>query len=129
MKTNILFITSIFIIIFATSCNKEKPSNGDYYGTFTYNNPSGIIKTAEIEITESSKNKIVINGSELEKDGKKIEGKIENISFSQFGVDINGEWSHKLFSKNYKIEGTFTEDYYQGGNAYQNSGTFKITSY
>lgn len=128
MKTNILFITSICIIIFATSCSKEKPSVGDYYGTFTYSTPSGIVKTAEIEITESSKNKIVINGSELDKDGKNIEGKIENISFSQFGVDINGEWSHKLFSKNYKIEGTFTEDYYQGGNSYQNSGTFEIKS-
>src|SRR5690554_6751240 len=125
MKTNILFI--IGIIIFATSCNKEKPIVGEYYGTFTYS--SGIVKTTEIEITESTKNKIVINGSELEKDGKKIEGKIENVSFySQSGVYINGEWSHKLFSKNYKIEGTFTEDYYQGGNSYQSSGTFKITS-
>lgn len=128
MKTYILIITSICIIISATSCNKEKPDVGDYYGTFTYSNPPDIVKTAEIEITESSKNKIVINGSELDKDGKHIEGKIENISFSQFGVSIDGEWSHKLFSKNYKIEGTFTEDYYQGGNTYQNTGTFEIKS-
>ena len=127
MKTHILFIISIFLIVFGLGCSKEKPSIGNYYGTFTYSTPQGVVKTAEIEITESSKNKIIINGSELTKDGKKIEGKIENISFSQFGVDIYGEWS-KLFSKEYLIKGTFTENYYQGGNQYQNSGTFEIKS-
>lgn len=128
MKIHILFIISIFLIVFGIGCSKEKPSIGNYYGTFTYNTPQGAVKTAEIEITESSKNKIIINGSELTKDGKKIEGKIKNISFSQFGVDIDGEWSHKLFSKEYLIKGTFTENYYQGGNQYQNSGTFEIKS-
>ena len=128
MKTHILFMISIFLIVFGLGCSKEKPSIGNYYGTFTYNSPQGVVKTAEIEITESSKNKIIINGSELTKDGKKIEGKIENISFSQFGVDIDGEWSHKLFRKEYTIKGAFTETYYQGGNTYENSGTFVIKS-
>ncbi len=128
MKTHILFVCSICLIFFGIGCSKEKPSIGNYYGIFTYSTPQGVIKTAEIVITESSKNKIIINGSELTKDGKKIEGKIENISFSQFGIDLNGEWSHKLFSKNYLIKGTFTETYYQGGNQYQNEGTFEIKS-
>lgn len=128
MKTYILIITIICVIISANSCNKEKPDIGYYFGTFRYGNPPDIVRTAEIEITESSKNRIVINGSELDMDGKRIEGKIENISFSQFGVNLDGEWSHKLFSKNYKIIGTFTEDYYQGGNIYQNTGTFEIKS-
>lgn len=128
MKLNLLFIAGIYLIVLGSSCSKEKPDVGDYYGIFTYSSEPEIIKTAEIEITESSKNEIVINGSKLIKDGKRIEGRIESLSFSQFGVTINGEWSHKLFSKNYKIEGTFTEDYYQGGNSYQSSGTFTIKS-
>lgn len=128
MKTHILFISSIILLVFGIGCSKEKPITGNYYGIFTYSTPQGVVKTAEIEITESSKNKIVINGSELSKNGKKIKDKIENISFSQFGVDIDGEWSHKLFSKEYSIKGNFTEVYYQGGNQYQNSGTFEIKS-
>jgi hypothetical protein len=128
MKTYILFVCSICLIFFGIGCSKEKPTIGNYYGTFNYSAPQGVVKTAEIEITESSKNRIIINGSALTKDGKKIEGKIENISFSQFGIDINGEWSHKLFSKEYSIKGNFTEDYYQGGNQYQNEGTFVIKS-
>lgn len=128
MKTHILFISSLFLIAIGIGCSKEKPSIGNYYGTFTYSTPQGLVKTAEIEITESSKNKIIINGSELTKDGKKIEGKIENISISQFGINIDGEWSHKFISKEYLIKGNFTEDYYQGGSQYQNSGTFLIKS-
>lgn len=129
MRMFFVFIVSICLIVLGTSCSKEKPDIGDYYGIFTYNSQPELIKTTEIEITESSKNKIVINGSKLEKDGKKIEGKIDNVSFySQTGVYIKGEWSHKLFSKNYVIKGTFTEEYYQGGNTYQSSGTFEIKS-
>lgn len=128
MKTHNLFISCICLIVFGIGCSKEKPSIGNYYGTFTYSTPQGVVKTAEIKITESSRNKIIINSSELSKDGKKIGGKIENISFSQFGVDIDGEWSHKLFSKDYLIKGNFTEYYYQGGSQYQNSGTFEIKS-
>ena len=128
MKKTIILTSLIGLLVFTVGCTKEKPPTGHYYGTFNYDVPQGITKTAEIEITESSKDKIVINDSELKKDGKKIEGNIANISFSQFGVYINGEWSHKLFSEDYVIEGTFTETYYQGGNQYQNSGTFEIKS-
>ena len=48
------------------------------------------------------------------------------LSFSQSGVTIKGEWSNKLFSKEYKITGSFTETYYQWGNENENSGTFEI---
>lgn len=128
MKKHILLSILISLLFLIESCSKEKPRIGDYYGIFNYDVPSGVVNTAEIEITESTDDKIVINGSTLKKDGKKIEGKIINLSFSQFGIDIKGEWSHKLFSKDYTIKGTFTEDYYQGGNQYQNSGTFEIKS-
>ena len=128
MKKTIILTLLIGLMVFTVSCTKEKPPTGHYYGTFNYEVPQGIIKTAEIEITESSKDKIIINDSELNKDSKKIEGNIANLSFSQFGIYIKGEWTHKLFSKNYLIKGTFTETYYQGGNQYQNSGTFEIKS-
>ncbi|SFT43336.1 hypothetical protein SAMN05216474_0539 [Lishizhenia tianjinensis] len=128
MKTHILVIASIFLIVFMLGCSKEKPSVGKYQGTFTYSTPQGVVETAEIEISASSKNKIIINDSELTKNGKIIEGKIENISFSQFGMDIDGEWSNKLFSKEYFIKGNFTEVYYQGGSQYENHGTFEIKS-
>lgn len=69
-----------------------------------------------------------MNGSELTKDGKNFKGKIETISFSQFGIDLKGEWSIKPLNKNYLIKGTFKETYYQGGNQYQNEWTFEIKS-
>ena len=128
MKPTLQFSIAILIFFFTISCQKNKPVAGEYVGVFTYTAPQGFVKTAYIEISNPTKNSININGSVLEKDGKKIEGKISDLSFSQFGVTINGEWSHKLFSKAYKITGSFTETYYQGGNEYENSGTFEIKS-
>lgn len=116
------------MLIFAGSCKKDKPLAGRYYGILNYDAPQGVVRTAEIEITESNKDVIIINGSELNKDGKKIEGHIANLSFSSHGIWIVGEWSHKLCSKTYLINGTFTEYYSQGGNDYQNTGTFEIKS-
>lgn len=52
---------------------------------------------------------------------------IDVLDFGSF-VNIEGEWNHKLFSKNYTIKGTFTQIKYQGGNQYLYSGTFKIKS-
>ena len=60
MKKTII-LTSLIGFMYTVSCTKEKPITGHYYGTFNYDVPQGIIKTAEIEITESSKDKIVIN--------------------------------------------------------------------
>ena len=111
-----------------SSCEKEKPSAGEYIGIFSYEIPQGLVKTAYIEISNPTQNSITINGSKVSKKNEKIEGHIDNVTFSQFGIDIIGEWSHKIFSKEYVISGTFTETYYQGGNQYQNSGTFEIKS-
>jgi hypothetical protein len=114
-------------IILITSCSKQKPIIGNYYGIFNYDMPQGFSRGAAISITESLKNKIVINGSELLKDGRNIEGVVGYIP-NMSSVYIKGEWTHKLFNKNYVIKGTFTETYYQGGIQYQNSGTFEIKS-
>ena len=107
---------------------KEKPSAGDYIGIFSYEIPQSLVKTAYIEISNPTLNSITINGYVLSKENKKIEGMIDYLSGVGSYIYINGEWSHTIFSKEYVISGTFTETYYQGGNKYQNSGTFEIKS-
>ena len=128
MKNNLIIFILLFTSLLVSSCEKEKPSAGDYIGIFSYEIPQGLVKTAYIEISNPTQNSITINGSKVSKKNEKIEGHIDNVTFSQFGIDIIGEWSHKIFSKEYVISGTFTETYYQGGIQYQNSGTFEIKS-
>ena len=128
MKNNLIIFILLFTSLLVSSCEKEKPSAGEYIGIFSYEIPQGLVKTAYIEISNPTQNSITINGSKVSKKNEKIEGHIDNVTFSQFGIDIIGEWSHKIFSKEYVISGTFTETYYQGGIQYQNSGTFEIKS-
>jgi len=128
MKNNLIIFILLFTSLLVSSCEKEKPSAGEYIGIFSYEIPQGLVKTAYIEISNPTQNSITINGSKVSKKNEKIEGHIDNVTFSQFGIDIIGEWSHKIFSKEYVISGTFTETYYQGGNQYQNSGIFEIKS-
>ena len=128
MKNNLIIFILLSTSLLVSSCEKEKPSAGDYIGIFSYEIPQGLVKTAYIEISNPTQNSITINGSKVSKKNEKIEGHIDNVTFSQFGIDIIGEWSHKIFSKEYVISGTFTETYYQGGNQYQNSGIFEIKS-
>ena len=128
MKNNLIIFILLFTSLLVSSCEKEKPSAGDYIGIFSYEIPQGLVKTAYIEISNPTQNSITINGSKVSKKNEKIEGHIDNVTFSQFGIDIIGEWSHKIFSKEYVISGTFTETYYQGGIQYQNSGIFEIKS-
>lgn len=128
MKKELLILAILFTLLLVTSCEKEKPTAGEYFGTFTYEVPPGILKTAYIEISNPTKNSITINGYEVSKDDQKIEGMIDYLSGVGSYIYINGSWSHKLFSNEYIISGTFTETYYQGGNQYQNSGTFEIKS-
>ncbi len=122
------------------SCSKEKPPVGNYIGVFNYENSTNIAdKTIWLKIEESQKDYILIGATDYngnltsamldtlyKKNKKTIEGKVPSNNMVPFY--IKGEWSHKLFSKNYLIKGTFTETYYQGGNQYQNSGTFEIKS-
>jgi hypothetical protein len=117
--------TIIFILFFSIGCSKNKPNSGQYYGVFTYLNPQGLQKIAFIDICNSTKTTISINGFLVKKDGKRIEGKIGSVG-NLTDVFIWGEWSHNLFSKEYKIIGNFTETYFQGGNEYKNSGTFEL---
>lgn len=125
MRNSYLFIT-IFFLLIGLSCNKEKPPVGKYTGLFTYTEPQGKVEFDYFEISESSKNYIVMNGSTLEKNGKEIVGTI-HTSFGSF-INIKGKFSHRLFSKRHAIKGTFTQDLYQGGNHYIWSGTFEINS-
>ncbi|NOX48875.1 MAG: hypothetical protein GXO89_18095 [Chlorobi bacterium] len=123
-NTLLVLIGMLMLIL---SCSKAKPPTGDYWIALKYEKPEVKTLSQPIEITGSSKGTITINDSELDKDGKNIEGKINYVPNTN-GIYITGKWSHKLFSKNYKIEGRFTEDYYQGGNLFVYSGTFEIKS-
>ncbi|MEO0075701.1 MAG: hypothetical protein ABIK31_06305 [candidate division WOR-3 bacterium] len=127
MRHIIFYSTILLMLIFNIGCKKNRPIAGEYFGIFTYSIPQGLVKTAYIEISNPSKTSITINGFVVKKNGKKIEGKIGSVG-NMTDVFINGEWSHNLFSNQYKIIGNFTETYYQGGNEYQNSGTFEIKS-
>ena len=123
---NSFFIISLCMLFI--SCNKEKPKTGMYAGFFHYESPQIFDKYSQIEISDSNSDYIIVNGSKLKKNGKKISGMIDVLDFGSF-VQIEGEWSHKLFSKNYTIKGTFTQTiYYLGGNQYQYTGTFVIKS-
>ena len=136
INKTIVFATLIMLL----SCSKEKPPLGNYIGVFNYENSTNIAdKTIWLKIEESQKDYILIGATDYngnltsamldtlyKKNKKTIEGKVPSNNMVPFY--IKGEWSHKLFSKNYLIKGTFTETYYQGGNQYQNSGTFEIKS-
>ena len=128
MKKNIIIFILLFTSLLVSSCEKEKPSAGEYIGIFSYEIPQGLVKTAFIEISNPTLNSITINGYVLSKENKKIVGMIDYLSGVGSHIYINGEWSHQIFSKEYVISGTFTETYYQGGNQYQNSGIFEIKS-
>lgn len=82
-----------------------------------------------VTISESSKDRVIIEGSELRKDGKIIKGTIYGLSFSNGSFTIEGECSHKLFSNNFKIEGTFRKTaHYLGGPHNHFFGTFTIVT-
>ena len=128
MKNHLIIFILLITSLLVTSCEKEKPSAGEQIGIFSYEIPQGLVKTAYIEISNPTLNSITINGYVLSKENKIIEGMVDYLSGVGSYIYINGEWSHKIFSKEYVISGTFTETYYQGGNQYQNSGTFEIKS-
>jgi len=119
-----LIIISLCIILFG--CNKEKPPIGRYLATFNYENPQGLVKLGYLDITESTKNTLTINGSIVQKDGKSITGSFLVYSTGYFYID--GTWSKKLFSNNYKIKGSFTQTYHEGGQSFTNYGSFTIES-
>lgn len=123
----ILFSIVLSILFINGSCNKNKIIAGEYIGIFTYSSPQGLVKTASFEVSSPTNKTIKINGFEIKKDGKIIEGKIGCLG-NMTDVFISGELTHRFLSKENKIIGNFTETYHQGGNEYQNSGTFEIKS-
>jgi hypothetical protein len=124
-KITIVILYSLILL----GCKKEKPPIGKYIGYFSYVNSQGQNTTTShsIEISESSKNSLVINGSTVSKNMRNIEG---NTYISGLGniVYLKGKWKKKFLSNNYCIEGTFIATYYQGGNNYNLNGTFTIKS-
>lgn len=129
MNTRIFFIAFFGMISTATtSCNKDKPAVGNYQATFYNTSPSEFIQTSTVEITSVTKHHIVINGYEITKSGKTIEGELPIIGIPNSVFQIKGTWSKKAFSQKYTISGTFIEEYWQGGNPYEGSGTFEIVS-
>ena len=117
----------IFLLVFSFGCEKNRPISSEYFAVFTYSIPQGLIKTAFVNISNPTESSITINGFNVKKDGKNIEGIIGSVG-NLSDVFISGKWSHKLFSKEYKIIGNFIETYYQGGIEFQNTGTFEIKS-
>lgn len=140
MKKMILYSTLLLTLIFINGCKKEKPATGIYVGTFNYNYPNNWPdKTIWYKISDSNKDYFLIGTSDYQgnlisayqdtvyKDKKEVNGKVPSNS----GVGpfkIKGEWSHKLFSKNYIIEGDFTQTEYTQGGVFTYSGTFEIKS-
>jgi hypothetical protein len=123
----IFFSMVLAILFFNGSCNKNRINAGEHIGIFTYSNPQGLVKTASFEVSNPTEKTIKINGFEIKKDGEIIEGKIGSLG-NMTDVFISGKLTHRVFSKENKIIGNFTERYHQGGNEYQNSGTFEIKS-
>lgn len=119
-----LFFLSILFALIFSGCKKEKPPVGQYWMYLVYN--SGYEASGPVEIMESTKDRIVINGSELVKNDKWIKGPMSGSPFSMGTLIIEGKWSHRLFSKNYKIEGEFEEVVQNPNGHYHDFGTFTI---
>ena len=72
MKNNLIIFILLFTSLLVSSCEKEKPSAGEYIGIFSYEIPQGLVKTAYIEISNPTQNSITINGSKVSKKNEKI---------------------------------------------------------
>jgi hypothetical protein len=117
----------LLFFVFLIGCRKDKPPVGEYQATFTYDYMDDMEKTYMVEITETSRDEIMINDYPIVKNGKKVKGTIYVTGGGPY--HIQGKWSGKFLSRKYKIEGTFIEIVYNSGNTSQYSGTFLITSY
>jgi len=122
-KSILIFLLLVFLI----ACNKEKPRVGEYQATFVYDYLDDFEKTYMIQITETSRDEIMINDYPIVKNGKKVKGTIYVTGGGPY--HIQGKWSGKFLSRKYKIEGTFIEIVYNSGDVTQFSGSFLITSY
>ena len=124
IRSIIVFAFSAFITFTFSACKKETPPTGEYWIYLTYD--GGYEDGGPVEITESNKNTVVINGAELVKDGKRVKGPMSGSPFVMGTLIIDGEWSNKLFSKDYKIEGEFEEIVQNPNGHYHSYGAFTI---
>ncbi len=132
----IILIFPLAVLLFL-SCSKEKPPTGLYIGDFfgtTYSSNGNTSKKSLVgillEITETDKNHILINGASLEKNGRKIKG-VLNLQFHSGDlITIDGKW--KKIDGSYVIKGNFTSSYLftnaQPPTTLPVKGTFKIES-
>ncbi len=122
---SIVFLLVVFVLV---SCNKDRPMVGKYLITFRYTSPLPDTKELEVEITGVARNQVSINGFELRKSGRQIDGEFESNESPVSRYKIDGNWSKTAFQEQYSIIGRFTEKYTLGGNEYQASGTFEMTN-
>ncbi len=128
-------ILPISLLFLFFSCNKEKPTKGSYVGDFfgTYQLDNGSIQEknllgVQFEITEVTKDYIIISGAKLEKNKKRIKGTLnKHFDFGDF-IKIDGRL--KKEKGHYIIEGDFTStDLFMQYNPYlvrDITGKFKI---
>ena len=114
MKTFLITLFGFFLFgVFATSCSKTNPPTGAYVGKFEgeylrYEKKEALVLGGvELQITESDKDHIIINGSRLEKNGKKIKGTLKDVSFNQGGSPITIDGKRIRNDGHFDIEGTF----------------------
>lgn len=123
----------ISIIIFLISCSKEKLPEGNYIGEFHYENSTIPDQMIWLKIVTSTKDHMLIGATDysgnlmfsyldtLYKNDNTITGKVPSNYLVPF--HINGVWFSS--NKNF-ITGKFTQTFYQGGNQYIYSGSFKL---
>ena len=140
MKKYILLSFTLGLLIIAGSCKKETPPTGIYIGTFSYDYPNNWSdKTIWYKISDANKDYFLIGTSDYQgnlspgyqdtiyRDKKEVKGKVPSNSGTG-PYKINGDLSHKLFSKDYTIEGDFTQTQSTQGGVFTYSGTFVIKS-
>lgn len=110
-------------------CRKNKPSVGRYYATFSYNQPTNLVRYDEIEITKTTEDYFVINFYDtISKSGRKVSGRTSLFSLPASVFYLDGEFKRKGLKNEFVISGDFSEEYWQGGIQYFSSGKFKIVS-
>ena len=134
---NKLYSIIAFLVIISTlaSCSKNNPPTGAYIGKFEGNymryekEENLVLGGVQLQITETDNDHIIINGSRLEKDGKKIKGTLNDVFFNQGGSPITIDGKRVRNNGHYDIEGTFESTIIVSKNPWVESvitGTFTI---
>lgn len=129
----------LIILIFISGCRKLP--EGGYIGTYylSFKDPKDSVHnsmfTYNASIHDISDHYISINGSELNRDGKKITGTycvVSSPGGGPFNINIDAKW--KKTNGNYRISGSYTSDfnYYPSGDSLNpwtivhGTGTFEL---